>query len=130
MKFAATVTRNVENGSLVEEVFSRDVKLCTEAASDAKVPAGHIALIGDYRGHTLASQRGRTARNAGETVVDLSAVSRIALSDIPNLVKRLSELAEEAPAALDTLAQMADEARAEAEAAAEAEAEAEDGDEG
>lgn len=125
MKFAATVTRNDDNGSIVNEVFDRDVKLCTEAAADATVPAGHIALIGDYRGYTLANSRGRKARNAGETVVDLSAVSRIALSDVPNLIKQLGTLVESAPEALPTLASMGDEARAEAEAAAEAAAEAE-----
>lgn len=123
LKFAATVTRNDDSGSIVKEVFDRDVKLCTEAVADATVPAGHIALIGDFRGHTLANNRGRKARNAGETVVDLSAVSRIALNDVPNLIKALGTLVESAPEAIPTLESMADEARAEAEAQAEAESE-------
>jgi len=119
MKFASTVTRADVSPSLVNEVFDRDVKLATEAVEDCTIPAGFVGIIGDYRGHTLVSQRGRKARNAGETVVDLGSLSRIALSDLPALIERLQELVEEAPNALPQLAAMAEAAR---EAAAEAEA--------
>jgi len=125
MQFSATITRNDQNGSLVNEVFDREVKLCTEAVAEATVPAGHIALIGEHRGFTLANNRGRKARNAGETVVDLSAVSLIALDDVPNLIKQLSVLVDNAPTALPMLEQMADEARAARDAAAAAAVESE-----
>jgi hypothetical protein len=111
MKFAANVSRNTETTSIVNEVFDREVKLATEAAEESKIPAGHIGLIGDFRGYTLANTQGRKSRLAGQTVVDLSAVSRIALSDVPNLVAKLQELAGEAPNAAETLASMADQAR-------------------
>ena len=120
MNFAATVTRSDDSGSLVNEVFDRDVKLATEATADCTIPAGHIGLVGDFRGHTLVNPRGRKARNAGETIVDLSSVQRIALSDLPNLVKRLEELIENAPNAVPQLAQMAEDARAYAAEADEA----------
>ena len=102
MNFTATVV--AENpGSKVEEVFNRDVVLTTEVAGESRIPAGHIGLIDSFRGFTLANTQGRKSPDAGRTMVDLGAVSRIRVDEIPALVFKLQELAECAPDAAEAL---------------------------
>lgn len=90
MQFSANVT--VAHDSIVDQVFSNQVLLATEAVEDAKTVAGHITLIGNYRGHTLESGRGRKAAAAGETVVDLTSLKRVAIEDLPKLADQLEAL--------------------------------------
>jgi hypothetical protein len=135
-KFVAQVARPENTASLVKEVFATQCFIGTERTKvgetgNVSTPAGHIGLIGDYRGFTLDSSQGRKSRLAGQTVVDLSSVSKIALADVPNLIEELQGFLNECEAGnveemLVNLAEqaVADEvAAAEAAAAAEADAE-------
>lgn len=87
--FAAEV---IQTGtSVVDTVFGQPVVLRNEALGEAKVPAGRVALIANYRGF-VASNKGKKARGAGQAVLDLSAVSRLPCSELGALIERLEEL--------------------------------------
>lgn len=87
--FAAEVIQ--EGDSVVETVFSHPVVLRNEALGEAKVPAGRVALIANYRGY-VSSNKGKKARGAGEAVLDLSAVGRLPARELPALIERLEAL--------------------------------------
>lgn len=89
--FAAEVIQ--DSDSVVEAVFSHPVVLRNEANGEAKVPAGRVALIANYRAF-VASNKGKKARGAGSTVLDLSAVSRLPARELPDLIDRLEALQE------------------------------------
>lgn len=87
--FAAEVIQ--DGDSVVEAVFSNPVVLRNEATAEAKIPAGRVGLIANYRGF-VASNKGKKARGAGEAVLDLSAVSRLPCRELPDLIERLEAL--------------------------------------
>jgi hypothetical protein len=87
--FAAEVIQTGD--SVVETVFSHPVVLRNEANGEAKVPAGRVALIANYRAF-VASNKGKKARGAGGAVLDLSAVSRLPARELPDLIERLEAL--------------------------------------
>jgi len=121
MQFTSNVVASTPGTSRTEEVFSRDIVLVTEVAGESKIPAGHVALIDSYRGFTLSNERGRKARDAGQTVVNLSAFEKVALAEIPELINKLQELYEAAPDAADALEALREPAIAAAAANAEEE---------
>lgn len=89
--FAAEVIN--DDGSVVDTVFNHPVVLRNEANGEAKVPAGRVALIANYRAYKT-SGKGRRARGAGGAVLDLSAVSRLPARELPELIERLEALQE------------------------------------
>lgn len=80
--------------SVVDAVFERDTMVLDESEADAPTASGHIRVIQNYRGFT---SKGPGRKNAllGQTVVDLSALATIPLSDVPNLIERLQTLSTE-----------------------------------
>lgn len=92
MKFTTAAAVTVSE-SLVGEVFNRPVALANEARKEAAIPAGHVGLIVNYRGHKQSKNgQGRKARGAGGTIVDLSSLSRVPAPELPDLIARLQEL--------------------------------------
>ena len=87
--FAAEVIQ--DGDGVVETVFSHPVVLRNEALGEAKVPAGRVGLIANYRGY-VASNKGKKARGAGGAVLDLSAVCRLPSRELPDLIERLEAL--------------------------------------
>jgi hypothetical protein len=87
--FAAEVIQ--AGTSVVDTVFGQPVVLRNEALGEAKIPAGRVALIANYRAF-VASNKGKKARGAGQAVLDLSAVSRLPCSELGALIERLEEL--------------------------------------
>lgn len=80
--------------SVVDTVFARETVVLDESEGDAAAATGQIRVIQNYRGHT-AKGPGRKNAMLGQTVVDLSALSIVALSDMPNLIARLTALQTE-----------------------------------
>lgn len=92
MTFAPT-SAVVTSDSLVKDVFGRPVALADETAAEAKIPNGHVGLITNYRGFKRReSGQGRSARGAGGTIVDLSALARLPAGELPDLIKNLQDL--------------------------------------
>lgn len=87
--FAAEVVTDTE--SVVETVFGRPVALRNERLGEATIPAGQIGLIANYRAFNT-SGKGKRARGAGETVIDLSACARLPARELGAFIERLGEL--------------------------------------
>jgi hypothetical protein len=80
--------------SVVDTVFARETVVLDESEGDAAPATGQIRVITNYRGYTSKGP-GRKNAMLGQTVIDLSALSVIALSDMPNLIARLTALQAE-----------------------------------
>ena len=87
--FAVEVVQ--DGDSVVEAAFAHPVVLRNEALGEAKIPAGRIGLIANYRAF-VASNKGKKARGAGQAVLDLSAVSRLPARELQALIERLEAL--------------------------------------
>lgn len=87
MQFSAVV--NTRHTSKVEEIFSQNTVLATEVKEDATVTAGHLTVIGNYRGYTLNSKQGRKAQDAGKDVLDLSSLRIVPVSELGLLAEKL-----------------------------------------
>jgi hypothetical protein len=96
--FAAEVIQ--DGDSVVESVFAHPVVLRNEALGEAKVPAGRVGLIANYRAY-VDSNKGKRARGAGEAVLDLSAVSRLPARELPDLIERLEALQASLPEGIE-----------------------------
>lgn len=84
----------VRQASVVDSVFDRDVGVYSEKEADAPAANGSIRVIQDYRGHT-AKGPGRKNALMGRTVLDLSALATIPLSELPRAIERLTALQAE-----------------------------------
>lgn len=80
--------------SVVDAVFNRDVAVFSETEGDAPRTTGSIRVIQDYRGHTKAGP-GRKNPMLGQTVIDLSALGMLPLSELPRAIERLTALQAE-----------------------------------
>lgn len=80
--------------SVVDAIFDRDVGVYSETDGDAPAANGSIRVIQNYRGHT-AKGPGRKNAMLGRTVVDLSALGAIPLSELPRAIERLTALQAE-----------------------------------
>lgn len=77
--------------SVVDEVFNRDTVVLDETDGEAKTPAGHLAVIRNYRGHTAKSP-GRKNPNMGQTMLSLSSLGMVPVTELSRLVERLRTL--------------------------------------
>ena len=88
------IAKAVAAASVVDNVFARPAVVFDETEADAASASGQVRVVTNYRGFTKAGP-GRKNTLLGQTVVDLAPVSMIALSDLTNLIARLSTLQEE-----------------------------------
>lgn len=94
------VTNSGSNArSAVDELFDRDTIVLDETEVEAKVPAGHVAVIRNYRGYTAKSP-GRKNVNLGQNMLNFNALGVVPLTDLPRLVERLKALQSELETAL------------------------------
>ncbi len=89
MKFSSDVVESSE--SLVAAIAANPVVLRNETKEEAKIPAGHVGLIANYRGHK-DSGKGRRARGAGEAVLDLSAFAVLPAKELTAAIAYLKDL--------------------------------------
>lgn len=111
ISFAAEVIQDDE--SVVEAVFAQPVVLRNEALGEAKIPAGRVGLIANYRAFMAAKSengkvKGKRARGAGQAVLDLSAVSRLPARELPDLIERLEALQASMPEGIQAAESLGD----------------------
>lgn len=90
MNFTTAPTR--DTSSRIRAAFE-NVVTAVETKEDSKIPAGHVGVIGDYRGYTMKSTQGRKSPLACQTVVNLASVERCSIEEIPTLIECLRNLA-------------------------------------
>lgn len=88
------VDTQARSGSVVDAIFNKDVGVYSEKEADAPAANGSIRVIQDFRGHTKAGP-GRKNAMLGRTVLDLSAMGTIPLSELPRAIERLTALKAE-----------------------------------
>lgn len=84
----------VKQASLAKEVFAKDIMVSEETETDAPANPGGLRVIRDFRGHT---KKGPGRKNAlmGQTVLDMTALAILPVTDLPVVIAELTRLNKE-----------------------------------